>query len=335
MAAEKAGDLPRSTDRAGELKNVDFMVKDSKRFADSGGWGYAVFEYDPATGSLPAGRLEEHAAAGQRCQVRRRLPHHREESRLRVHGVCEEVKRVDQDRRDFLEMGVMTFGGCSARQQPPSARRLTRAHSSFRHEADPRRAPECGIRRSRTPQTELPCCPAARLALRHSYLRRCRAPSCHDGYRVIVPYLRGYGTTRFSRATPCGTASRRHWPWMPRADGCTENSPRAIVAGCDWGARTADILAALWPERVKGLVAVSGYLIGSQAAGKVPLPPKAELQWWYQYYFATERGRPAMTSTAATSRDSSGRSPHPNGSSTTRPSIEAAAPSTTRTTSTS
>ena len=66
---------------------------------------------------------------------------------------------------------------------------------------------------------------------------------------------------------------------------------KAIVAGCDWGARTADIIAALWPERCKALVAVSGYLIGSQALGKVPLPPKAELQWWYQYYFATERGR--------------------------------------------
>ena len=66
---------------------------------------------------------------------------------------------------------------------------------------------------------------------------------------------------------------------------------RAVLAGFDWGARTADIVAALWPERVNGLVSVSGYLIGSQAAGKQPLPPQAELQWWYQYYFATERGR--------------------------------------------
>jgi pimeloyl-ACP methyl ester carboxylesterase len=66
---------------------------------------------------------------------------------------------------------------------------------------------------------------------------------------------------------------------------------QAILAGFDWGARTADIAAALWPERVKALVSVSGYLIGSQAAGKMPLPPKAELQWWYQFYFATERGR--------------------------------------------
>ena len=66
---------------------------------------------------------------------------------------------------------------------------------------------------------------------------------------------------------------------------------RAVLAGFDWGARTTDIIAALWPERCKGLVSVSGYLIGSQQAGQVPLPPQAELQWWYQYYFATERGR--------------------------------------------
>ena len=66
---------------------------------------------------------------------------------------------------------------------------------------------------------------------------------------------------------------------------------RAVVAGFDWGARTGDIIAALWPERCKGLVSVSGYLIGSQQSGKVPLPPEAELQWWYQFYFATERGR--------------------------------------------
>jgi len=66
---------------------------------------------------------------------------------------------------------------------------------------------------------------------------------------------------------------------------------QAILAGFDWGARTADVIAALWPERTKGLVSVSGYLIGSPQANMMPLPPKAELQWWYQYYFATERGR--------------------------------------------
>jgi pimeloyl-ACP methyl ester carboxylesterase len=66
---------------------------------------------------------------------------------------------------------------------------------------------------------------------------------------------------------------------------------KATIGGCDWGARTANIIAALWPQRCKALVSVSGYLIGNQQAGKLPLPPKAELQWWYQYYFATDRGR--------------------------------------------
>jgi pimeloyl-ACP methyl ester carboxylesterase len=111
------------------------------------------------------------------------------------------------------------------------------------------------------------------------------------GYRVIVPFLRGYGTTRFlSRDTfRNGQPSALALDAIALMDALKID--KAIVAGCDWGARTADIIAALWPERCKALVAVSGYLIGSQALGKVPLPPKAELQWWYQYYFATDRGR--------------------------------------------
>jgi pimeloyl-ACP methyl ester carboxylesterase len=111
------------------------------------------------------------------------------------------------------------------------------------------------------------------------------------GYRVIVPYLRGYGTTRFLS----GDTFRNGQPSVLALDGIALMDAlgigKAILGGCDWGARTADIMAALWPERCQALVAVSGYLIGSQAAGKVPLPPPAELQWWYQYYFATERGR--------------------------------------------
>jgi pimeloyl-ACP methyl ester carboxylesterase len=111
------------------------------------------------------------------------------------------------------------------------------------------------------------------------------------GYRVIAPHLRGYGPTRFLAAD----AMRNGQPAALAADATALMDAlkieRAVLAGFDWGARTADIVAALWPARVKGLVAVSGYLIGSQAAGKVPLPPDAELQWWYQYYFATERGR--------------------------------------------
>ena len=111
------------------------------------------------------------------------------------------------------------------------------------------------------------------------------------GYRVIIPYLRGYGTTRFlSKDTV-----RSGQPVAVSADIIALMDAlkieKATLAGYDWGARTANIIAALWPERCKAMVSVSGYLIGSPEAGKMPLPPKAELQWWYQFYFATERGR--------------------------------------------
>jgi pimeloyl-ACP methyl ester carboxylesterase len=111
------------------------------------------------------------------------------------------------------------------------------------------------------------------------------------GYRAIVPYLRGFGTTRFlSDATfRNGEQAALGLDVVDLMDALELDN--AILAGFDWGARTADIVAALWPERCIGLVSVSGYLIGSQEAGKLPLPPAAELQWWYQYYFATERGR--------------------------------------------
>jgi pimeloyl-ACP methyl ester carboxylesterase len=111
------------------------------------------------------------------------------------------------------------------------------------------------------------------------------------GYKVIVPYLRGYGTTRFlsSDTVRNGQQSVVAIDIVALMDAL--KIEKAIIAGFDWGARTADIIAALWPERCKALVSVSGYLIGSQAAGKIPLPPQAELEWWYQYYFATERGR--------------------------------------------
>jgi pimeloyl-ACP methyl ester carboxylesterase len=111
------------------------------------------------------------------------------------------------------------------------------------------------------------------------------------GYRVIVPYVRGYGTTRFlsSETFRNGQPSALASDLIAFMDALKVE--KAILAGFDWGARTADIIAALWPERCKGLVSVSGYLIGSQESGKMPLPPKAELEWWYQYYFATERGR--------------------------------------------
>lgn len=111
------------------------------------------------------------------------------------------------------------------------------------------------------------------------------------GYRVLVPYARGYGDTRFLSAKTMRNAE----PAALASDVVdfmdALKIDQAILAGFDWGARSADIVAALWPKRVKALVSVSGYLIGSQESGRAPLPPKAELQWWYQYYFATERGR--------------------------------------------
>jgi pimeloyl-ACP methyl ester carboxylesterase len=111
------------------------------------------------------------------------------------------------------------------------------------------------------------------------------------GYRVIVPYLRGYGSTRFlsSETVRNGQQSVVALDTIALMDAL--KIEKATLAGFDWGARTADIIAALWPERCKALVSVSGYLIGSQEVGKAPLPPQAELQWWYQFYFATERGR--------------------------------------------
>ena len=111
------------------------------------------------------------------------------------------------------------------------------------------------------------------------------------GYRVIVPHLRGYGTTRFlSDATPRnGQQSLLAIDTIALMDAL--KIEKATIAGYDWGARTANIMAALWPERCKAMVSVSGYLIGSRDANRMPLPPKNELEWWYQYYFATERGK--------------------------------------------
>jgi pimeloyl-ACP methyl ester carboxylesterase len=111
------------------------------------------------------------------------------------------------------------------------------------------------------------------------------------GYRVVVPYLRGFGTTRFLSDATFRNGEQAALALDVIALLDVLQIERAILAGFDWGARTANIVAALWPERCTGLVSVSGYLIGSQEAGKRPLPPAAELQWWYQYYFATERGR--------------------------------------------
>jgi pimeloyl-ACP methyl ester carboxylesterase len=111
------------------------------------------------------------------------------------------------------------------------------------------------------------------------------------GHRVIVPYLRGYGTTRFLSDKTMRNGQQAVVAVDVIALMDALGIQQATIAGFDWGARTANIIAALWPERCKAMVSVSGYLIGNQQSGKIPLPPKAELQWWYQYYFATDRGR--------------------------------------------
>jgi pimeloyl-ACP methyl ester carboxylesterase len=124
----------------------------------------------------------------------------------------------------------------------------------------------------------------------HSYAEAAPALGA-AGYRVVVPHLRGYGTTRFlsDDAVRNGQQAALAVDVINLMDALVIDS--AIVAGFDWGARSANVVAALWPERCKAMVSVSGYLIGNQAANKAPLPPPAELSWWYQFYFATDRGR--------------------------------------------
>jgi pimeloyl-ACP methyl ester carboxylesterase len=136
------------------------------------------------------------------------------------------------------------------------------------------------------------------------------------GYRVIVPHLRGHGTTRFlSGATfRNGQQSVVALDIVALMDAL--KIEKAILAGYDWGARTADIIAALWPERVSALVSVNGYLINNLERNKLPLSPKAEWGWWYQYYFATERGRAGYEATGTISTGRSGSSIPRTGSST-------------------
>ena len=110
------------------------------------------------------------------------------------------------------------------------------------------------------------------------------------GYRVIVPYVRGCGTTRFLSDATFRNGQQAAVALDTIAMMDALKIEKAVIGGYDWGGRTADIIAAMWPERCKAVVAVSGYLIGGQEANRMPLPPKAEYQWWYQYYFATERG---------------------------------------------
>ena len=116
-------------------------------------------------------------------------------------------------------------------------------------------------------------------------------PLAKAGYRVIVPYLRGYGSTRFLSSDTPRNAQQAAVALDVIALMDALKIEKAVLGGCDWGARTVNIVAALWPERCTAMVSVSGYLIGTPEMNRIPLPPKNELEWWYQYYFATERGR--------------------------------------------
>ena len=124
----------------------------------------------------------------------------------------------------------------------------------------------------------------------HSYAE-VAPPLGTSGYRVVVPYLRGYGTTRFVSDDTVRNCQQSALAVDVIALMDALGIDSALIGGFDWGARSANVVAALWPHRCKGLVSVSGYLIGNQEANKAPLTPSAELSWWYQYYFATERGR--------------------------------------------
>ncbi|MEV7234125.1 alpha/beta fold hydrolase [Streptomyces sp. NPDC051020] len=151
----------------------------------------------------------------------------------------------------------------------------------------------------------------------------------------MVPCLRGHDSTRFPSSTTVRNAEQAAIALDIIALMDALKIKQAVLAGFDWGARTADIIAALWPHRCKALVSTTGYPITNREAQKLPLPPKAEWAWWYQHYFATERGVLGLTETGTTSRSSSGRTCRRRGTSTTPRSTGPPRPSPTRTTSAS
>jgi len=209
------------------------------------------------------------------------------------------ISNVDENRRRLLagvavSMALPAIGNAGVAETPPPPAKASTAES-WRASFGPVKQVNAGVLEVGYAEAGSAEGPAVLLLHGwpydiHSYVEVV-PPLAARGFRVLVPYLRGYGTTRFlSPDTP------RNGQPAALADDAVAlmdalHIKQAILGGFDWGARSADIIAALHPERVKGLVAVSGYLIGSQKAGQAPLPPEAELQWWYQFYFATERGR--------------------------------------------
>ena len=200
------------------------------------------------------------------------------------------------DRRQFMGAAAMTIAATQLRERPHAAAASTRFSSSVSNASfRPVKQIQAGL--LNVGFVETGPVNGTPVILLHGWPYDIHAfvdvaPLLGSkGYRVIVPYLRGYGSTRFlsNDTLRHGQPSALALDTIALMDAL--KIEKAILGGFDWGARTANIVAALWPERVKAMVSVSGYLIGSQAAGRVPLPPAAELQWWYQFYFATERGR--------------------------------------------
>jgi pimeloyl-ACP methyl ester carboxylesterase len=197
---------------------------------------------------------------------------------------------VNTDRRRFLSVVALTFAGArlSANAAAPAQTTTTRAFGELRQI-------DAGVLSVGYAEVGSVAGPVVLLLHGwpydiHSFVDV--APLlASKGYRVLVPYLRGYGTTRF-----LSSGTLRNGQQAALAADCIAfmdalRIDKAVVAGFDWGARTANIVAALWPQRCKAMVSVSGYLIGNREINKLPLPPQSELEWWYQYYFATERGR--------------------------------------------
>jgi pimeloyl-ACP methyl ester carboxylesterase len=207
------------------------------------------------------------------------------------------IQAMTSDRREFLGSATMALAAAefAANSIAPGARAATSAKPGTPASFAVLKQVNAGVLDIGYAEAGLPHGPAVILLHGwpydiHSFVEVVPLLAA-AGYRVIVPFLRGYGSTRFLAAD----ALRNGQPFAVAADIVAMMNalriPNAVLAGFDWGARTANIIAAIFPERCKAMVSVSGYLIGGQAAGKLPLPPKAELQWWYQFYFATERGR--------------------------------------------
>lgn len=199
------------------------------------------------------------------------------------------------DRRHFLEMAAASVAAGPFALTRPAQARATASSSGRRAILDPLRQIDAGV--LNVGYSDSGPADGPTVILLHGWPYDIHAFAdvipllASAGYRVIVPYLRGYGTTRFRSAATPRSGQQAAFAVDAVALMDALGLERAILAGFDWGARAANVVAALWPERCKAMVSVSGYLIGSQEAGRTPLSPVAELQWWYQFYFATERGR--------------------------------------------